>query len=162
MHYFIDGYNLLFRITKEYEEMKAQQKPIMLALNQWAEELQLNLTLVFDGKQKDPAEAIRGHLDQLEVIYTPLHQTADEYILKELEQCAIPQEETVITSDRDLATKSKLTGAHAKSIEGFLAFLSKKRHKVKVKQRRPVSESPRELMRLQKVFEEKLKNPEDF
>lgn len=142
--------------------MKAEQKTLMLTLNQWICQLQLDVTLVFDGRQKDPAEAIRGHLDQLEVIYTPHHQTADEYILKEIEDSLSPNEETVVSSDRELTGKAKQIGAHTQSIEGFLSFLTKKRKKITVKRARPLCDSPAHIARLRKAFEEKLRcNEED-
>ncbi len=130
----------------------------MLTLNEWICQLQLDVTLVFDGKQKEFSEAIRGHLDQLEVIYTPHHQTADEYILREIEDASSPNEETVVSSDRELTGKAKQKGAHAQSIESFLSFLTKKRKKITAKRARPFCDSPAHIARLQKAFEEKLRS----
>lgn len=157
MHYYIDGYNLLFRITKNYEALKTHQKQILLALNSWVTQLNLEVTIVFDGRQKDPKEAIRGHLDHLEIIYTPQGQTADAYILHALEESQNLNEETVVSSDRELTGIAKQKGAQILSIEQFLSNLVKKRKKKEPLKKR-FQDSEANIQRLKEIFETKLKD----
>jgi len=157
--YYIDGYNLLFRITKNYAALKAHQKQILSLMNTWVSQLNLSITVVFDGRQKDPPEAIRGHLDHLEIIYTPEHQTADAYILQALHLSSNLKEETVVSSDLELTGIAKQKGAQVLSIEQFLARVvkRKKRHK---QTQKTFQDTKANRDRLRKVFEEKLKNDE--
>lgn len=161
MHYYIDGYNLLFRITKSYEAMKANQKQILSAINTWVIQLNLNVTIVFDGRQKDPPEAIRGHLDQLEVIYTPEHQTADDYILHELDLSSNLNEETVVSSDRELTGKAKQKGARTQSVDEFLSGLVKKRKKKQEPMKKTFRDTDANIERLHEIFEDRLKDDDD-
>lgn len=158
MHYYIDGYNLLFRVTKNYEALKANQRQILSALNTWITQLNLNITIVFDGRQKDPPEAIRGHLDQLEVIYTPEHQTADDYILHELDLSSNLNEETVVSSDRELTGKARQKGARVQTIEEFLSRLAKKQKKKKEVVKKTFRDTEANIERLSEIFEERLKD----
>jgi len=156
LHYYIDGYNFLFRITKSYEAMRARQKELLAALNDWTVQFKLNVTIVFDGRQKDPPEAVRGHLANLEVIYTPEHQTADDYILQEIEFSSTPSEETVVSSDRELTGKAKQRGARVQSIEDFFSFLGgKQRKKKSPSSKTTFQDTPANIERLLKIFEQK-------
>lgn len=137
--------------------MKANQKQILAAINTWVSQLNLSVTIVFDGRQKDPPEAIRGHLDQLEVIYTPEHQTADAYILHELEILDNLNEETVVSSDRELTGIAKQRGAKILTVEQFMSQLVRKRKK-KEPSKKTFKDTESNIERLREIFEERLKN----
>ena len=126
----------------------------------WVTQLNLNVTIVFDGRQKDPPEAIRGHLDQLEVIYTPEHQTADAYILHELDLSSNLNEETVVSSDRELTGIAKQKGARVLSVEQFLARIAKKKKKSQPP-KKTFQDTDANIERLRQIFEDKLENDED-
>lgn len=156
MHYWIDGYNLLFRITKNYREMKENERKLLSTLNQSIILLKYNATVVFDGREKDPPEALRRNFDALALIYTPHNQTADDYILEALADSANPAKETVVSSDYELLGKAKQRGANVLTIEAFLARLVKKKQKKKAATEKIFQESSTELKRLLKIFEDKL------
>ncbi len=156
MHYWIDGYNLLFRITKNYREMKQNERKLLAALNQSIILLRYQATVVFDGREKDPPEALRRNFDALALIYTPHHQTADDYILEALADSADPAKETVVSSDYELLGKAKQRGAKVQTIEEFLAKLVKKKQKKKASKEKVFQESSSELKRLLKIFEDRL------
>jgi predicted RNA-binding protein with PIN domain len=156
MHYWIDGYNLLFRITKNYREMKQNERKLLSTLNQSIILLKYNATVVFDGREKDPPEALRRNFDALALIYTPHNQTADDYILEALADSANPAKETVVSSDYELLGKAKQRGANVLTIEAFLARLVKKKQKKKAATEKIFQESSTELKRLLKIFEDKL------
>ncbi len=156
MHYWIDGYNLLFRITKNYREMKQNERKLLSALNQAIILLKYHATAVFDGREKDPPEALRRNFDALALIYTPHNQTADDYILEAVADSANPTKETVVSSDYELLSKAKQRGANILTIEEFLSRLVKKKQKKKAATEKVFQESSTELKRLLKIFEERL------
>ncbi len=157
MHYWIDGYNLLFRITKNYRMMKQNERQLLSALNRSMVLYNYEATIVFDGREKDPPEALRRNLGSLAMIYTPHNQTADDYILEAISNAINPSQEVAVSSDRDLLRKAKQRGAKALTVEEFLSGLMKKRQKKKVRIR-DFQESSTELQRLLKIFEERLKD----
>jgi uncharacterized protein len=159
-HYFIDGYNLIFRVFQKKASLEEKRSEILAIFNQVALQQQLDLTFVFDATLQKDAMSHRGHYDHLEIVYTGAAESADDYILHEISERINPSLETVITSDRELATRSKNLGAQALSIENFLAMLRKKRRKAtKSLSSKDVQESKAELERLLKIFEQRL---EDF
>jgi predicted RNA-binding protein with PIN domain len=155
MHYWIDGYNLLFRLTKTYKAMRQNERKILLALNEAILRLGYLVTVILDGREKDPPEALRRNLSSLSLIYTPIHQTADDYILEMIADAAHPAEQTVISSDFELLTKAKQRGARGMTVEQFLIKLTKKRKKAVV-EGKEFKETQAHLQRLLKIFEEKL------
>jgi predicted RNA-binding protein with PIN domain len=158
MHYWIDGYNLLLRITKSYREMKQNEKKLLTALNRSIILLKYQATVVFDGREKDPPEALRRNLDSLAMIYTPHHQTADDYILQAIAESSNPSQEVVISSDLELLRKAKQRGAGGQTVEEFLSRLSRKKQKKKAiaAKEKVIQETSTEMKRLLKIFEERL------
>ncbi len=158
MQYWIDGYNFLFRITKDYKTLQRQKNQILAQLEAFASTFRLHLTFIFDGKHKAPAEALRGHLRAIEIIYTPESQSADDYIIQQIEHHPRPSHITIVSSDREVSGKSKQFGAKTQTIEEFLSFLLTKERKRKKESRPPPSfkDTDFHIERLRKIFEEKL------
>jgi predicted RNA-binding protein with PIN domain len=157
VHYWIDGYNLLFRLTKDYKTMRAQERSILLALNQAISHFKYSVTIVLDGREKDPPEAIRRNLDSLALIYTPHYQTADDYILEAIAASSHPEKEMVISSDLELLSRAKQRGAHGQTIEQFLAKLTRKKKKTSPAPDKEFHETSADFDRLLKEFERRLK-----
>lgn len=146
MHYFIDGYNLLFRLSAETKTLEEARNRIIDSLL----ETKFALTLVFDGKKSDLPH--RAHRGSLEIVYTSNEQSADGYILEEISCVKNPKVYTVVTSDKKLASLCCQIGAYAQTIESFLALL--KKSKTTTKQEKPSKDSEREFRRLLKIFTE--------
>lgn len=125
MHYFIDGYNLLFRITRAGDELQQQRQKIIDELAAKINFIGLDATLVFDA-QHYPGDSVRKHMHRMEIVFTAEGQTADEYILQRLKEAAHPARETVATSDKKLAWLSRRRLAHTQSIEEFVVWLNKR------------------------------------
>lgn len=141
MHYYVDGYNLLFRtFGSGISDLKFHRKSLIDSLNVKIAGLRLNVTVVFDS-QYLPGEGSRGHFQHLEICFTPAGMTADEYIIQEISSSQNPERETVVTSDKYLAIKARNCSAAAQSIEEFLSWLNK-RHKNKGKLPKPASPLP--------------------
>ncbi len=131
MHYYIDGYNLLFRTSNSnLTDLQAQRKSLIDSLNVKIAGLKLRVTIVFDS-QFLPGEGSRGHFHHLEICFTPAGVTADDYILQELQYCFTPEKVTVVTSDKDLAQKARNYSAETKSIEEFLNWLNSRHKRLK-------------------------------
>lgn len=159
MHYFIDGYNFLFRLFQKKGSLQKQRDAALFSLNEEIEKLPLSITVVFDSSEKLREAASRSHLDALEIIYTTRQQSADDYIYKAIEEATHPQNETVVTSDRELAGKCRQLGANTLTVEQFLTHLQKRKAKKRRgKASKGFKESDQEMERLLKIFEEKLKN----
>lgn len=160
MHYFIDGYNLLFRILGNPRPLQRSRQHVIASINEKVSLLKLNATLVFDGASEEHAQNSRGHFDVLEIIYTSKAQSADDYILEEIQQSSTPSQETIVTSDRELALRCKNLGAKIKSIESFLEWIEKKCKKDKAAKRpspkKGFKESDFHFTRLLKIFEKRL------
>ena len=159
MHYLIDGYNLLFRILKKCGSLEKERQLLIRELNDAVSHLKLNVTLVFDGSQEFPFSVSRGHFESLEIVYTPKHQSADDYILEEVNSARAPQHLIIVTNDRELKGKCHQMRAKIMTIDQFLSSLVQKRQKKKrreIDQEAAFRESQPELSRLLIIFEKKL------
>jgi predicted RNA-binding protein with PIN domain len=145
-HYYIDAYNLLFKLAIKASSLQKRREALLAILKPFAA---MNLTLVFDGAEISE----RSHFGDLEVIYTH-GESADEYIIKEIENAVKPSKHTVVTSDRPLAKTVKNLGANILSVPEFLLLISKKEKKTRVQ--KTFTESPYEIKRLLAIFEKKL------
>lgn len=150
MHYFIDGYNLLFHLSAETKTFEEARKQIIDSLV----DTKFSLTLVFDGKGTDLPH--RTHKGSLEIIYTSTGQSADAYILEAISLVKNPKVYTVVTSDKKLASICCQTGAYAQTIDSFLLLLQKS--KTVITREKPFKESDKECRRLLKIFTELDKN----
>lgn len=140
MRYFIDGYNLLFRFTSSDRELKALRNELINEIAEKVELLSLDAVIIFDGtKHVDDLE--KKHYRFIEIIFTAHGETADEYIVSELEvERKIKEKVTVVTSDRALAQKCKNLEANTITVEQFLSWLNQRTKQVQKKKKR--SDSP--------------------
>ena len=159
MHYLIDGYNLLFRVVQgeRTTSLQSLRKEIIESFNQLSLKQKLNLSLIFDAARCAPTELTRGHYDALEIVYTAENQTADEYMIECVSVSKNPAQITVVSSDLKLGKQIRHYGAKTMLIGDFLAFILRKNEKTtKIKSHR-FKESPAEIKRLQKIFEDRFK-----
>jgi uncharacterized protein len=134
MHYYIDGYNLLFRILRAGDEVRKQREEITFELEKKIALLELDATLVFDSHYQE-GESEKSHYKSLEIIFTAKDETADDFILHELKHSKTPSLHTVVTSDKKLASLCRLRLAETQSVEEFLTWIDK-RYKNKLRQNR--------------------------
>lgn len=159
MHYLIDAYNLLFRSLKKSGNLESNRQKMIEELNQAAIDSNLTLTLVFDGAETHLPYSSRGHFDAIELVYTPKTTTADEYISEEVIHSRSPAQITVVTNDRELAIRCRSHRAQTLTIDAFIAFIAKKKAKMRKKARAPdraFKSSNVELSRLLIIFEKKM------
>lgn len=130
MHYYIDGYNLLFRLSSRHEEQLAEQRQQWITdLNEKATLLNLSISIVFDA-QMQLNEGSRSYYHHIEVLFSSPGQTADQLILSLLKRH--PKDITVVTSDLRLAMLARHSSAKTESVEQFIQWLNR-RYKLRVK-----------------------------
>lgn len=119
MHYYIDGYNLLFRLLQEKEDLQTVREQIIRDLNKIISQLRLNVTIVFDAQFQEGVST-QGHFNSLEILFTGFGETADAYIIQAIQHAPFPQKETVVTSDKELAYLVRNLSARVESVENFM------------------------------------------
>ena len=125
MHYYIDGYNLLFRVLHAGEDLQVQRQRIIDDLYNKIHFLELHVTLVFDS-QYHHAGSSRSYKQHLEILFTAQGETADDLILDEIKKASKPEQITVITSDKKLAWLARRRAAKTETVEEFIQWLSKR------------------------------------
>lgn len=141
MHYFIDGYNLLFRlIPHSQDDLQSRRELIIHDLNTKVSLLKLDVSIVFDSPFQI-GEGSRSHYHELEILFTAEGETADEYILDEIKSVLHPEHETVVTSDKKLALRVRNRLAHTESVEDFILWLNKA-YKNKLRQIKKTKQPP--------------------
>lgn len=152
MRYLIDGYNLLFYLTKKCNPLHQYRRDL---ISYFAHSVSsLDVVLVFDGNDPHEKHSTKHHIEELEIIYTPQHITADHYIFEEVQLHKHTRKITVVSNDQELVRSCKSLGAHVLSLTEFLSYIAKK--KTKRKKTKPFQEAPQEVSRLLKIFEKKL------
>jgi predicted RNA-binding protein with PIN domain len=124
MHYFIDGYNMLFRLLHSSENLQSQREAFIVDLNKKISFLKLDVSIVFDSTFQIGGRE-RSHYDALEILYSAEGETADEYILDELKNALHPQQETVVTSDKKLAWRARNRSAQTQRVDEFIQWLNR-------------------------------------
>ena len=114
--------------------------------------------LIFDSNPNHAhSYPTKSLLSSLEVIHSPIHTSADSYILEYLSTIKHRAHLQVVTSDNAIIRGAKaLRVATLSSTEFFslLSSLSLKKNTLK-KELKPLFDSKKELERLQKIFESK-------
>ncbi|MES2199491.1 MAG: NYN domain-containing protein [Chlamydiota bacterium] len=162
MQYWIDGYNLLFRIPHLQGSLEEKRKQLILDLNDLAKKSKLSFVLVFDANDKDRSLDSRSNYDALEIIYTTSKKTADEAILERVEAVRHPATVCVVSSDKGLTSQVRALGAQVLSLSEFCLFLDKKRMKKQnLRIGSECQDSPKEMDRLLKIFEDRFRSMGD-
>ena len=138
MHFYIDGYNLLFSTLRATAgELKDQRETLLADLSHKITHLNLDVTIVFDATSRLD-DSNRSHLQDLEIVFTSHGQIADDYILSAIKHSPNPLQETVVTSDKKLAYSIRIHGGKTQSVTSFISWLNKKFEK------KPTEISPQE------------------
>ena len=157
MHYYVDGYNFLFRICQTDGALEKRRNRLIDLLNQEVGFLKGRCSLVFDSVKQIRECPECAFLANLEVVYTPKGLTADQYIIELVEHSPSPKMLTIVTSDSGLARQCRHLGAYLMTIEDFIALIIKKSRQKKV-EKPTILPSSAEIERLRKIFEKRLEN----
>lgn len=158
MYYLIDGYNLIFSLIESKDSLQTLRVKIIAALQKRFTVKKISGMLVFDGAHRRDEESGLTYSSPLIIAYAPKGQTADEYIVHQIELAKNSKLITVITNDKGLARHAKSAGANVQGNDEFIEWLHKKKKKTsKVEPK----ETQANIDRLLKIFEDRMKNPED-
>lgn len=124
MHYFIDGYNLLFRLLHGSEDLQSEREAIIYDLNKKISLIKLDVAIVFDAAFQIGGRS-RSHYDSLEILFTGEGESADEYLIDEIQNSPSPRQETVVTSDKKLARQIRNCSGNTESVEDFILWLNR-------------------------------------
>jgi predicted RNA-binding protein with PIN domain len=147
MHYYIDGYNLLFRTLKNHADFSKQRTRLIEELNEKVGILALQVTVVFDSQYQE-SESTRGHFNFLEILFTSQNQTADDCIIEEIKSERNQYQKTVVTSDKKLAWFARRSSAKTETVEHFIEWLNK-RYTNKLRQLNELKKVPKEVLKSQ-------------
>ena len=154
MHYYVDGYNLLFRLSwKALDTTLHEARSVLIKeINRHAALLNMHITLVFDAPFSE--ELSRGHYHNLEIIFTSRGVSADEYLVELLESVQNPRTCTLVTSDRQLARKVKKMGVSLVGVEAWLDSLRKRSNRKRQYVQKPVTKSTTVSKKVQEPIKE--------
>ncbi len=152
--YFVDGYNVLLSQEEWDEPIRWDREALIRSLNAFAETTHLSIIVVFDAYRTVEDEH-RSHYRSVEVVFTEHGESADQYILREVDRMSHPATMTVVTNDRFLARQVKETGAHHKTVKTFFSFLQKKQNRGKQEEEKPIALSDADHQRWLDIFTER-------
>lgn len=157
--YILDGYNLIFSLIDSKESLKNLRQKIILSLQQQFAQRKISGLLVFDGSHRRDEESGLSYPSPLIVAYTPKGQSADAFIVEQVEISSHPKHITVVTNDKGLARHVKSLGAKVMANHEFITWLGKRKKKKKLKE---PADTPENIDRLLKIFEDRFNNPDDY
>jgi predicted RNA-binding protein with PIN domain len=160
LYFLIDGYNLLFSWIESKGSIEKKRATLVQWIQREFKKMKLRGIIVFDGAHRRDEESGLSYPSPMELAYTPKGQSADQYILERLESFQNRKNATVITNDQGLKRLARALGAKTMDNDTFLQWLLKRARKKKT-ERPPPKESPHQIERLIKIFEEKLRELAD-
>ena len=128
MHYFIDGYNLLFYQFSQFSTLERARAELILELNEISLLLKCEITVIFDAGGQTQESSTFQKADHINIIYTGAHQTADEY-LSHWAQTRLKKDKanyTVVSNDKAVVRQMRCCGLKTLSVSSFLVKKTKK------------------------------------
>ncbi|OGN65408.1 MAG: hypothetical protein A2888_01695 [Chlamydiae bacterium RIFCSPLOWO2_01_FULL_28_7] len=161
MKYYIDGYNLLFKLFKEEKVFEDQREEFINFLEVKNSKFKANFIIVFDAHHEEeevPKHNIRNHV---KIVFTSKNQTADEYIEERIFLSKNPRNIFVVSNDRRLIEHCKKLKSKTMSVEQFLSKIDEVKTDIKSTSNH-FEDTEENIERLKRIFEEKMKRKEDF
>lgn len=158
MYYLVDGYNLLFRLEDSGKKnLEKRREELIELLNIELACFKSSVSIIFDSSEQIREFPQIAKLENIEIIYAPKGQTADQYIIELVELSKSPKTLTVVTSDSGLTRQCRHIGSQVLTIDAFITYVIKKNQK-KCEAKSCPPKDKKELERLCKIFEERYKN----
>lgn len=134
LHYIIDGYNVLKQIAYLSEKrLRRGREELIRYIEVYRPQgsIKNKVTIVFDGSPDvNPARQRQSLV--ADVIFTK-GKTADDMILKMIEQSSNPKHIVVVTDDKELKFNAKALNANTIAVKDFIGRRKKKEIKVQHK-----------------------------
>ena len=139
MHYYIDGYNLLFALFGPgMSDFTSRRDWLIQTLNVKVELLGLEISLVFDSHFCEGAGS-RSHFHHLEILYTPKDVSADDFIIKKIKKSDDPTKTLLVSNDRELTLRARNLLANSQSVDEFINWLDRRYKNKTQKKSKPIS-----------------------
>lgn len=156
LHYIIDGYNVVKQVSPWLDMALEEARKSFLEFiqdKQLAGSLRNKITVVFDGR--DDVFYLPAYSDDtplIRIIFSK-GETADDVILKILNNSSNPKNIVVVSDDRALSLSARSSGAQLMQVKEFLAKSDKHRgdsinhsdHKLSVLQEKQINEELRKI-----------------
>ncbi len=152
--FLVDGYNLIFSLIKSKESLQTLRQKVIHYLQRKFAAKKISGLIVFDGAHRKDEESGLSYSSPLTIAYAPKGQSADEYIVEQIQLAKNPKQLTVITNDRGLTLHAKSAGAKVQTNAEFIDWLKKKKRQTEPS---VIKDTPQNIERLEKIFEERLK-----
>lgn len=127
MHYYIDGYNMLFKISSERKQLQQLREEFIEDLNRKVSLLNLNVSIVFDAIHFEGGRS-RSHVNDLTILFTGSGESADKYIIDAIQESSNRRREVVVTNDKTLALHVRHLSAKVETVDEFLQWLNAAYH----------------------------------
>lgn len=139
MHYYIDGYNLLFALFGPHmTDFASRRDWLIQSLNVKVEPLGLDISLVFDSHFCEGTGS-RSHFHHLEILYTPKGVTADDFIIKKIKKSDDPTKILLVSNDRELTLRARNLLAGTQRVDEFTNWLDRRYKNKTQKKSKPIS-----------------------
>lgn len=131
MEYWIDGYNLLFKLSLHLKTLQENREKLITELKLHLIKSRLSAKIVFDSSEKHgsslPSLTAKA---PLEVIFSPAKMSADDYIIEMLSHTKSAKNIVIVTNDSHLAFRIKEYKASVVSIDDFFkrVFAKEQKH----------------------------------
>ena len=123
----IDGYSLIHRDpeTKAIvaDNLRRAREVLIEKVSRTATALAEHVTIVFDGQQGSGSTP--GGLQSIEIIYTSVGQTADDFIERYVRQTGSANNWMIVTNDRRERETVMASGAHTMSCAVFIEEMTR-------------------------------------
>ncbi|MDN3505568.1 MAG: NYN domain-containing protein [Rhabdochlamydiaceae bacterium] len=130
MDYWIDGYNLLFKIKSHMHSLHQSREELLNELKLHLIKSQMKATIIFDSAEENSGDfPSKKSLHPIEVIFSPAGMTADDYILEMLRTTISAKNTVIVTNDSHLAFSCRNSLARSYSIDDFLKLVFKEERK---------------------------------
>ena len=126
MHYIIDAYNLIGKLSTISLADSNKEEKLIDRFKSLKKNKNDHFLIVFDGKRKDNPYQSRQTLDQISVVFTDILESADNFILRKLKAIKHKSNVTVVTSDNEIKFSCKKQKITCLNSESFFRFLSNK------------------------------------
>ena len=162
MRYYIDGYNLLFFLLEDEEEVSFEEirSQLVTFIQERTQHISGSIVIVFDAHLREDNQDLQiFYTSNTKIVFTEQNEKADTYIIKQIEYSKNPKKDIVITSDKQLSNICRQLGSYTQTIAEFLKkTIRKGKKKNLLLQKNIMIDSQADIERLLKIFTKKLKN----
>lgn len=156
MRYFLDGYNLFFKLCDEVLPIDQKKQEWLGSFCKLLQLADLNVLIVFDASPSSPpATTGREYFGKVEVVYSPRGMDADTFLIELCRGVQFASQVTVVSEDRKLLKKIKDTGSIPMELKDFFNLIREKTQILDTDDKKNRF-SQREQKRWKEIFEKRL------